>query len=320
MKSQVNYYFAKVHKAISGCLILLGLFSCVSTNQKYVNHAVKLMKKYSINRTEIDWKDFKSNISKEAADDETLTDAHHTIAYGLKMLNDQHSFFLTPDQLKDINSKDFKFGEITDSLIDNKFAYIKIPAFLGNKSNTTIFASHIQGLIAHYKQIHVSGWIIDLSENFGGNMWPMLLGLNGLLGDGTHGNFIDPNGKSVEPWGISGKSVFQGGQTMLNLPLGTPPFKSPDKIALLLSETTGSSGEAIALAISQIENCRTFGTPTAGATTCNRTFELKDHAEMLLTVSYFADKKNVIQYGPIVPQVSSSRNQSLMLAVQWLLN
>ena len=36
----------------------------------------------------------------------------------------------------------------------------------------------------------MKGWIVDLRGNFGGNMWPMLLSVEPLIGNGTLGYFV----------------------------------------------------------------------------------------------------------------------------------
>jgi len=48
---------------------------------------------------------------------------------------------------------------------------------------------------------------VDLSNDTGGNMWPMLLGLGPIFGDGIVGYFASHNNSFIG-WGYSKGSVF----------------------------------------------------------------------------------------------------------------
>ena len=61
------------------------------------------------------------------------------------------------------------------------------------------FADAIQAAIRQADRAELAGWIVDLRGNTGGNMWPMLAGFGPVLGEGTAGFFIDPDGVGV-PW------------------------------------------------------------------------------------------------------------------------
>src|SRR5205814_1331129 len=59
---------------------------------------------------------------------------------------------------------------------------------------------------------------------------------------------------------------------------------------------TGSSGEAVAISFIGRPRTRSFGLPTAGLTTANRTIALPDSAMIVLTTSVEADR-NGKRYG-----------------------
>jgi C-terminal processing protease CtpA/Prc len=75
-------------------------------------------------------------------------------------------------------------------------------------------------------------------------------------------------------------------------------------VAVLTSEQTASSGEAVAIAFRGRPNARSFGEPTRGLTSANESFELGDQATIHLTVALFADRTGAAYNGPIAPNVT----------------
>jgi len=165
----------------------------------------------------------------------------------------------------------------------------------------------------------VLGWIVDLRHNTGGNMWPMLAGLNALIEDGTVGYFVDPNSNKKQPW------ISQNGRS--NSAAGSS-YKIGDrkvKIAVLIDSMTGSSGEMTAIYFLGLPNVRTFGQASAGYTTANRTYVLSNGSQLLLAVQFVADrtgkpyKDNIVQDVP-VNDLSNTKNDGVIRAAKkWLL-
>jgi len=62
-------------------------------------------------------------------------------------------------------------------------------------------------------------------------------------------------------------------------------------VALLLSSTTASSGEAVAVAFLGRPNLRTFGDSTAGFNSANGTYHLPDGARMIITDGLNRDRR-----------------------------
>src|SRR5690606_7638415 len=91
----------------------------------------------------------------------------------------------------------------------------------------------------------VCGWIIDLRRNSGGNLWPMLLGVGPLVGDGDAGAAVYPDGRRVPFWYRDGR-VGLGDYVQLRV---TRPYRLRRRdpyLAVLLGERTASSGEILA--------------------------------------------------------------------------
>ena len=72
------------------------------------------------------------------------------------------------------------------------------------KKNELNYAIHIQNLIKSLdSNYNIKYWIIDLRENWGGDMYPMIAGLAPIIGEGTYGYFVLPKKERV-------KSSFKG--------------------------------------------------------------------------------------------------------------
>ena len=169
------------------------------------------------------------------------------------------------------------------------------------------------------------GWVVDVSGNSGGNMWPMLMGLLPLL-QGTPdakgaliGAFRSADG--VQWWRQGEGEVRQDGtqglrsrEAAYRLRAGSAP------VAVLIGARTASSGEAVALAFRGQAGSRSFGQPSAGFSTGNRQTKLVDGTTLLLTHNVMADRNGQGDGASLQPdQTTASGPDTLAAAQQWLL-
>lgn len=135
-------------------------------------------------------------------------------------------------------------------------------------------------------------------------MWPVLAGIEPVLGEGISGYFIDPDGTEFS-WSFSeGYSLLDG--TPLTHVSGSYKLTNPNpKVAVLLDNGVASSGEAIAISFIGRENTKSFGSSTCGMSTANDSFTLSDSSVLILTVSYMADRKKHIYGTPVNPDMTS---------------
>ena len=165
------------------------------------------------------------------------------------------------------------------------------------------------------------GWIIDIRGNTGGNMWPMLWGLDPLLGEGPFGYFISKE-KRI-PWVRGGPDAEAPilADTETRYPQA-PAFaidNADRPVAVLLGSATVSSGEMVALALAGREDVAFFGEPTGGLTTANITHRMPDGASLVVTVSRVAGRDGEIVTGPLQPDFPSTGEQAPYEARDWLL-
>lgn len=106
--------------------------------------------------------------------------------------------------------------EVPVDIIKGKVAYIKIPGFSGNDKLAKDFAKLIQNKIKSIDKSEIDSWIIDLSENTGGSMYPMILGLEPVLGDKILGYFVDVDNKFYD-WKLSNGAIYIDGNYIMSI-------------------------------------------------------------------------------------------------------
>jgi C-terminal processing protease CtpA/Prc len=179
-------------------------------------------------------------------------------------------------------------------------AYLAVPGFAGGAPAAQVeFAESIKNLIQQHDSEASCGWIVDLRQNGGGNLWPMLAGVGALLGNGAVGASVYPDGRRVSVWYRDGQAGF-GDYVQLRVNDVYRPPRLP-AVAVLTGPGTGSSAEVLALAFRGRPGARSFGAPTAGVSTGTRTFALADGAALILAVAATSDRLGRVYSGPLDP-------------------
>lgn len=283
----------------------------------------KIIRKNSIFTHSIDWEGAGREFDALGLNGNDTTDTKMLfdfVTQKLRKVGDKHSFFIGKKSIAKIMETPLAVSPQADYLGDG-IGWIKVPACLTfdpvkDKAFAGTIRSEIKRIDSGQK---VSGWIVDLRHNTGGNMWPMLAGLNALIEDGTVGYFVDPNSNKKQPWfSQNGKS---NGTNASN-------YKIQDrkvKIAVLIDSMTGSSGEMTAISLIGLPNVKTFGQTSAGYTTANRTYVLSNGSQLLLAVQFVADrtskgyKDNIVPDVPVNDLSNTKSDRVISVAKKWLL-
>lgn len=281
--------------------------------QAYLDELLGLLQAHSINRLKIDWTDFRAKVYARANGAKSIEDTRPAITEALNLLGDRHSFYLPKSAGGTLST-----SGTTDSqsvAVPSTVGYIKVGAFAGTPAEAAAFADRIQQTIKAADGPAVTGWIVDLRGNGGGNMWPMITGLAPILGEGPLGYFIDPTGaKSF--WELRDGVAYLDGQ-----PTGQPKAayqlqNEAQRVAVLTDGRTGSSGEAVTIAFRGRPGARSFGTATYGLSTANAGYPLSDGAMLWLTVAVMADRTGAPYGGPVVPDEATQN--PVERAIEWL--
>jgi carboxyl-terminal processing protease len=271
----------------------------------YIHAAVDTMQKYSIYKDSVNWTMLRKRAIANARGAQTYSETYYAIEEALKDLGDHHSFLKSPAEhqqwLKMRSSDSFRFKRPHGQIITNRIAHFDVPRFAsGNPEECMEYATAMQDVIKKLDEKNPTGWIVHLQSNSGGNMWPMLAGIGPLLSrEGTQGYFLDANGRST-PWIYENGIAKSGEEVMLKI---SNPYKVKNKdvpVAVSINQQTASSGEAILISLMGQQNVKVFGTPTAGASTANEEYALKDGARLILTSAVFTDFRGK-KYGKRIP-------------------
>jgi len=292
----------------------------------YLTAALDTIEAYHIDRKEVEWPSFRQAVRKRAQDAESPADTYGAIRFALNRLDDHSSFEPpadAPSQKRDGSPPPGALSLVlanvpasartTDVLgvrLGSSVGYVHLPAFSGGEQAATTFANEIQTTLQRVDSTTVCGWIVDLRENSGGNMWPMLAGIGPVVGEGHLGSFVYPDSDTLKWFYEDGASVY-GDQTVISVS-GSPyePHAASPPVAVLLGRQTASAGEAVAVAFQGRPRTRTFGHPTWGLTTAIAVFPLRDGAELNLAVAPFVDRTGTRYRGPIVPDVRGNNPPS----------
>ena len=250
--------------------------------QKVLDAAVDLVRKNAWMRDNIDWDVMQSELRSFAAGAVHTADVYPAIQYLLASLKDRHSFLMPPAASRDFDTGGAANPPISVKDLGDRIGYVNVPRYLGgDPAASRDFATNAHGQLAMTMDRAGCGWIVDLRNNGGGNMWPMLAGLKPFLGDEPLGTFVSRESTSP-PW--------KAGQAVgVEPPASLRPLENA-WVAVLTGPRTASSGEAVTISFKGRPRTRSFGQPTTGLSSSNGTFRLPDGATILLTTAIEADR------------------------------
>lgn len=290
--------------------------------EDFLNEVLDIMERNSINRKTIDWQAFKMLVLEKATGAKTIAGTYPAIEEALKMLGDNHSFYVKANG-GTISARTVPCNaqSVVRPATPPNIGYVKVSAYSGASDDAAglAFATEIQDQIKDQDNTELTGWIVDLRSNLGGNMWPMLAGIGPILGEGTAGYFIDPDG-NASSWGFVNGGAVSEGFVVTQLPNPYALIAPQPKVAVLLDAGVASSGEVIAISFIGRNNTKSFGASTCGTTTGNRGFTLSDNSTLYLSTVYLADRNKNLFGIPVEPDFTSSNQNVVQDALEWLEN
>jgi hypothetical protein len=302
---------------------------------RYLDAAFALMREHSLRRAEVDWVTLRAQALEHARGARTAAEAQLAVRFAVRELGDRHSYLQSATATRALATTAVANARTGLPLtpprarrLGENLAYVNVPGFAGGTPAQQVeFAEKLKDAIQANDDARVCGWVIDLRQNTGGNLWPMLAGLGPLLGEGELAASLYPDGRRVGVWHREGQAGF-GDFTQLRV---RSPYRVHAEVpaAVLLGPSTASSAEVLAVALRSRPATRSFGTPTRGLIAGNRIFALADGASLVLTVAATSDSAGRVYAGPIVPDEpvagadSPSRSdaagdETLAAAVAWL--
>ena len=288
--------------------------------RSHLTQLLDIMQANSINRNRIDWSAFRQTVEGVTPNAQTIEDLYPRIRTALLLLNDHHSFYQGPDSTYIYSPS---LGPCTDPTpsavqVPDGIGYVKVGSFTGRGPAETAFAQSIQDALRAADRRNLTGWIVDLRNNGGGNMWPMIAGLGPILGHGTAGAFVDPDG-GITWWGYEDNASVYNGSPLVSVTTPYRLLRPNPRVAVLTNCGIKSSGEAAVIGFRAMQNARSFGTATYGLSTANEEFALTGGGTLLLCVSTMADRTGRTYGNAVVPdEVITDPDETLRRAIEWL--
>jgi carboxyl-terminal processing protease len=300
--------------------------------ERYVLHAVDLIAGHALYRDQVNWDEVRERARQTARGARSYAGTHRLLYQVLKEAGGRHSHmklpypYPRPDATASAPaqaspSPAAKAGPVLpDGELLDRVGVLRLPAFSGHGQRARRYTAASHAVVRRLAAAGPRGWVVDLRDNGGGNMWPMLAAIGALLEPGTLGYFVEPGGRRQE-WRHqrhfslrSRRHISLDGRPVARLPGPRRDRRQP--VAVLTSARTASAGEAVLVAVRSQPAVRTFGEPTAGLTTANQTFMLGDGTRLAITVAFYADATGQLLDGPMIPDQAA--DDAMAAALTWI--
>lgn len=255
----------------------------------FLDSAFSLIRSKALYAGKIDWATDSPSFYKEALSKKTFKESLTVFKRVFEKMEDAHSTvwmdstaFKGGDHLREERSVNqelqhaYQNGEA--KLMAKRigdFGYIRIP-YINTNSDVELensYSQKIQNMVCEIYSPEIKGWILDLRLNGGGDMYPMITGIQQFLGEGTFGNVVRPDAVAV-PWQIKDSSTWEGELRIATLLHPCLPDLTGEKVVVLVSQNTASSGEITALAFKGRPNTLFIGEKSGGLMTANYLYEM----------------------------------------------
>ena len=298
----------------------------------YLNNALDIMQRGSINKNQIDWASLRAQALATASGSQVSSDTYPAIVLALGQLGDRHSSFVYPNGQESVpvGATPLQGAQMRAQFIGADIAWILLPSTYD--AGAISWQDQAQRLVSDMDRGKPCGWIVDLRRNPGGNMWPMIAAIGPLLGEGQLGSFVTPDSiRTTWFYSAEGESgLVNSGQRIVLSKVESPyQLQRPGPpVAVIIGPSTASSGEAVAVAFHGRALTRFFGEATYGVPTANSLMPLGDGAAINLTVGADVDRNGVMFWPrPLLPDdfrnatvvdPNSSADMSIEAATLWL--
>lgn len=279
----------------------------------YLDNALDLLEKGHINTAKADWPSLRAEAYRQAGGATTAAQAHGAIRTVIGRLGERHTFLAPPQKSPTPATigapPPASVTPLPEGRMQGKIAVLTLPRLLrdfrdSGDENGARYTAAIDAFLRTAETDKACGWIVDLRNHTGGNMWPGMRGLAPLLGEGSTGAFVNAKGRN--PWPATPSAVRS-------------TLSRPDApIALLLGPRTASSGEMIAIGFVGRPATRSFGQATAGLSTANSSYPMPDGAVLVVTSSYVEDRLGHRYDGKVIPDEATSPDGAEQAALTWL--
>jgi carboxyl-terminal processing protease len=266
----------------------------------------------SVFRNDLNWIELEASVRAKAAKANTKDGKAKAILDVLIRMDDVHSRLVVEGKsyshyevleepvrqrlLPLLARRQQQIGKPIASILDGNIGYVLVPGMqVGTPEQIAEAAKELHEKVSYVASQKPKGWVVDLRLNGGGNLYPMLIGLRPLLGDGVVGGTIDGDGRLEQKWVLKSDGLYwrdsEGDRRFAELDMKAQIPDPSIPVVVLLGPLTSSSGQGTALAFTGRPRCHMLGEPTAkGYTTVIAPFYFGNDVMLNLAVGYMADR------------------------------
>jgi len=204
-----------------------------------------------------------------------------------------------------------------------RLGYIALPLDCGSDAYPTVAQEVLRSTAS------ACGWVVDLRQNVGGDIWTYLAAVGPILGNGKVGGFVYPDG-TREWWEYRDGKVFWNGQERDEDRITGSQYRVMGPlppVALLTSRATTGAAELLAVAFHSRPRTRFMGEPTRGAPSLSAHTVLSDGSVITMSGADSFDRTGHVYRGSLFPDeevrvkwgaMGMSADPGLRDAVHWL--
>lgn len=275
-----------------------------------IDTSLTIMKNNAVGGDKVDWAQLRTTALQKAVNASGGEQVGDALRFILQSIGDFHGAFFYKDStfkwkrnerpVSDSLMKEWKKGVFVKTvLLDSGVGYLRVPYMSYNgKEDADKNAQRLNDSLCFLLQNGVKGIVLDLRLNGVGAMYPMMLGLEQLLGTGKIGAFV--SGKN-EGWYIRNHNFLLDTAILTSLKPQCQVRAQEMPVVLLIGNSTGSSGEFLVMAFKGRDNTLFLGNETAGYVTAVGGFPINDAAYLYLSTGYGMDRSGIVYKEAIQP-------------------
>jgi carboxyl-terminal processing protease len=299
--------------------------------QAIIDEALDFMQSRALRREQVDWPRVRAEALQRAtggfgAGGTTALD--RALAWSVAQLDDAHSHYLPPADTARVAAPPVDDPARTAnqpppidarSIASLNEPIAGVPWLRLNSFNTidpqvmAQAATHLRQLVVRALSEHPCGLVLDLADNGGGNVWPMLQGLLPLLSEGPLGGFAEGDGRWLPIERKAGAVWLAGRAFFPDEPIGLQQGGTQPRVALLTSSRTASAAELVVIAFAGQPGTRRYGAATAGLNTANTPKRLAHGGTLAVATSVAADRSGQRHTAALLPDEEVAERVSDLL-------
>ena len=266
--------------------------------------ALEIMEEHALNSNSVDWPRVQREVEKHYLAMVTAEAEPRALAPAFQALGDGHSHLVVVGDAQDEPVSD---DCLTPSLQrqDGGTSILSVPSLWEPDLGSRVTAAYLAAGDEAVSSVGVhDGVIVDLRDNEGGHILPMLATVARLIGPGPLVRYRWRSGRE-ESFDFDGEVVVSSEGRIRAA--GPPSLQARRPLAVLCSPSTASSGEGVLLALKGRADVKVFGSMTAGLTTGNEAFPLSNGHTLFLTVACAVSGDGGLVHGPVTPDQATDR-------------